>query len=434
MSLAGFTFTDRCWPVVEVGIGDARLPTGQARWDVARWDQDEARWAGVEPTWFDITCEVQSIAADFGRLRTTERFTVGTAQVVVDNASGWADPNTARSTTTHLNLRPGRAIRFGMEHVVYGLDWLWRGFIDSMVPTYDPFLEDTVRLECVDALGEVNRVKLAGLPVPQPPEQAGARVTTILDWAQWPEQKRQIAAASTVLLESDLAGQVADLLGVAADSIGGVIYGDTNADIVLRNRNWQSYPAGEPVDGTIGNWPGDVCPVQWERPYDRADITTRVLLSRPGDDVARVYDDDPAQLLFGIEPFERSDLLTRDDAELDRLGHRLLTTRGMNTAPRIRAVTLDASTAPNALDLMCAVDVFQPSRYRCRLQLPRGEVFDAEHYATGAHHTITRDQWTLRLDLDTSEAYAADGARWDRAPGWDRSTWAATTTAVTVGV
>ena len=73
--------------------------------------------------------------------------------------------------------------------------------------------------------------------------------------------------------------------------------------------------------------------------------------------------------------------------------------------------------------------MYKPSRYRCRLTYdpPRGPVFDAEYYATGAHHLINRNRWELRLDLDLSAAYAATGTRWD-AGTWRMSTWAGTTT------
>ena len=55
------------------------------------------------------------------------------------------------------------------------------------------------------------------------------------------------------MLASDLAGQVADLLGVVADSTGGSVFGDTSANVAYRPRDWQTYTPGTPLDGTIGN-------------------------------------------------------------------------------------------------------------------------------------------------------------------------------------
>lgn len=135
-----------------------------------------------------------------------------------------------------------------------------------------------------------------------------------------------------------------------------------------------------------------------------------------------VLDDPDGQLLYGIEPFQRTDLLTERYDQLVRLAERILRTRSAATAPRVRSVSLDAGTSDAAVDLMATVDVYQPSRYRCRLEYPRGIVFDEEYFATGVAHQVTRDAWTLELNLDVAAPFAAAGGRWDGAM-WDQSTW-----------
>ena len=52
-----------------------------------------------------------------------------------------------------------------------------------------------------------------------------------------------------------------------------------------------------------------MCPVAWTRPFDRASIATRVIVGRSLDKRS-TFDDLAAQELYGIEPFERVDLLT----------------------------------------------------------------------------------------------------------------------------
>lgn len=422
MSLAAFDFTDRARPVVQIGVGDSRTPAPLARWDTARWDNPAALWSGTEPTWLDVTCDTISFACAYGRQRTIDQFVPGLAQVIVDNATGWADPN-ATVTPGVLGVRPGRAIRMGVSHDVYGVRWLFRGFIDAMTPTYDPADPDTVQLDCIDALGEVNRAKTIALV---PPVGAGEtinqRVGRILNLAAWPAVKRDLSPASDTLLASDMGGQIADLLGQAADSGGGSVFGDLEARVAFRPRDWQAYMPGTAPDGTIGNVaPGDVCPVQWERPFARADITTRVIIGRDAD-TAITLDDVAGQAMYGIEPFERVDLLTQSDTMLTFLGNRILRIRSAASAPRIRSVSLDASTADNALDLMTTVDVYRPSRYRCRLLYDRGTVFDAEHFATGVAHQVSRDRWSLNMNLDLAAPFAYGGGRWDQS-GWDQATW-----------
>lgn len=484
MTLAAFTWTNRVRPVVELGVGDLRVPVGSAKWDTARWDNAAAVWAGVDPTWVDITCECYTARCSYGRDHANDRFTAGVASIYANNASGWADPDVSEDPAA-LTMRPGRAIRFGIVHINYGTRWLFRGFIDKITPTYLPEEEaDSVLIDCIDALGEVNRAVLKPIAVAaHAGETASARIGRILDLAQWEPTKRDVLPSSTTLIATDDGGQVADLLSRTADSAGGSVFGDLNANIAFRNRDWQTYVPGTPPDGIIGNvdpgipgyfvpwqpaqpayldpsittggtetitdqrgrvwtvdqagaivrakpetpgyWvegvPGDVCPVSWQRPFDRADLATRVIMGR--DEATAVVVNDPVgQTLYGIEPFVQVDLQTERDDMLLYLANRVLKVRSFETAPRVRSVEIDGRTAVNAIDLMTTVDIWKPSRYRCRLEQPRGEVFDAEHFATGAVHELGADYWTLSLSLDLAAPWAAAGGHWDSA-AWDQATW-----------
>lgn len=863
MSEPIFAFTTRAVPIAEINIGDARIPVDPGRWDVSRWDATDAKWSGAE--WLDIACDVRSFTSEYGRQRTTDRFVPGVSTVVVDNSTGWADP--MATDPAILQMRPGREIRLGVQHAVLGTRWLFRGFIDSVVPTYEPVDVDTVTFQCLDVLGEVNRAKLVPLADPAyGGERADLRIGRILDLAAWDPDRRDLWGTSDTLIADELGGQVADLLGQAADSTGGVVFGDTAGIIGFRPRDWQTYVPDTPDDGTIGNigegapgytipgvpqvdgylsptvgsvstpdsadmtidgrmrltfglrittmgtgfpslltkslggfpglelnvyayqpsnnyvalstanvgltanvdvvmaqpfpvgaadhtlgiefaprstaltsildgvrtariagvplglpdttapvkiggaaqlpgrvywaqldainraqlvlpgvagnylrvpdaanlditddieivariaptswrpaaqmavvgkytstgnqrsfnfalsttgqlvlvlsttggdalqavsstgipsaaaptlwikmtrlrstgavtfytapdapneptswtqlgtpittagtaamfpstapveigsiatgtaqmfagriaraivrpgiaaaavldvsendagrmvtsttfvatsgqtvtvattvpnlivqaqpdrlvwrfdandypgtgtsyvdprgrtWtlsaagaitpkvpavppivvpavPADVCPTSWTRPFDRASIATRVIVGRSLD-TAQVFDDLAAQDLYGIEPFERTDLLTELDSRIAEIGERFLETRGASTAPRVRSVAFDAATSIDALDLMTSVDVFKPSRYRCRLELARGIVFDEEMFATAVMHAVERNRWTLNLNLDAASPFAIAGARWDYG-WWDQSAWADDTT------
>ena len=653
VTLQRFSWTDRCRPVAQIGVGDERSEVTSGVWDVSRWDDPDDRWSGIDPEWLDVSCEVFSFECEYGRKRTTDRFVPGVATLLVRNLDGWADPY-AVSDPAELSMRPGRGIRVGVVHEEFGTRWLFRGFIDAVVPTYEPERTDRVTLSCVDALGEINRAKLLPFATEVGAgETADVRVGRLLDRAIWPITKRDLWPTSWTLVGSTEGGQIADLLGVVADSVGGAIFGDLDGSIAFRPRDWQIYDPTTPIDGTIGNvdrtgspayvvspevpgyltptigtvttpdpgplpsqcvlvwhargpvvaggvsshtvvgqwspdgqrswrlrrhetnlglfwgvtttgagaaettrtlsygaatggdetaslaidlavgttdqrltltkpdgliqtavnprlipfdgngtlriggsdavlepWDGriysvelrtgldprggsvvwrfdaseypgtgttyidprgrpwtvtsaaaitpkvpavvapavapDVCPGTWTRPFERADIATRVLVGR-SPETAVVRDDVEGQVLYGIEPFERTDLLTQSDARLNDLAERILETRGSTTAPRVRSVSLDARTSDDALDLLSTVDVYRPSRYRCRLAYPDRLVFDDEYFATGVHHSITRDAWTLELNLDLATPYAALGGRWD-AYGWDRSLWSDATT------
>jgi hypothetical protein len=421
MTLPRFTFTERATPWLQIGVGDTRLATGLGRWNVSRWDGTTARWASTEPSWLDVSCEAFRCRCEYGRRRSTDRFVPGVATIEVSNASGWADP-LATSDPSVLTMRPGRAIRFGVDHVALGRVVLWRGFIDSVTPTYDPTVTDSATFQCVDALGDVNRARIAEQP-DSPEQTANQRIRAVLDLALWPTDRSRLDASSVPLVADALNGQVADLLGRAADSAGGSVFGDREGFVVFRARDWQTFPPGTPYEATIGNVePTDVCPVSWERPFARADIATRAIMGRDAD-TALVFDDTDGITLYGIEPHERVDLWTRDDVDLTTLGNRALRVLGHTNAPVVRAVTLDAGTSDAAVDVMTMADPYEPTHYRCRLAYDRGLVFDAVHLVTGVVHDMTADRWETAVNLDLAAPYEAVGGRWDQG-WWDRSLWA----------
>ena len=151
----------------------------------------------------------------------------------------------------------------------------------------------------------------------------------------------------------------------AADSGGGVVFGDVDGKLRYRNRDWQLWPADDVEEATIGNvapgyldqlelvespagshlyipgtiitivedptgsglydasrlgaaaarrppgsglyafgtWiPGDYCPTSWEMAFAREDITTRVLIGRPDMDEPIVVDDNDAQKSTASNP------------------------------------------------------------------------------------------------------------------------------------
>ena len=428
-----FSFTDRAAPVVQIGIGDARIPTGSSLWDTARWDTPGAVWSGDQPFWLDMTCEAFEMEFVYGRARNTDTFAPGTATLVFTNITGWADPKPPAGNPASQTMRPGRAIRIGVNHDTLGTVWLWRGFIDAVIPTYDPAAADVVNVSAVCALGEVGR---AGVAAVDPPVGAGeaahVRVHRVLDAVPWSQTARVLYPTSTTMLATPLGGQAADLLGVVAESTGGAVYGDTGGNVVFRNPEWQVYDVATPPDATIGNVaPGDVCPSGWELSSRRDDIITRVSLARFGvDTVPFVWNDVPGQVLYGVETWEARDVLCQEYNTMALLAARMFRTRGHQTTPRVERVTLAPATGDAVVDLATAASVFRPSRYRCRLLLARGQVFDADMFVTETRHTMTPDDWTCELGLDWSAPFSTPyPARWDTAR-WDADKWSAAVVAL----
>jgi hypothetical protein len=187
--------------------------------------------------------------------------------------------------------------------------------------------------------------------------------------------------------------------------------------------------------------PADTCPSNWELSFARADITTQALLARQTDTAPRVYPT-PAQLadlsngfkygqsMFGIESFERTDLDTLNNADLDFLGERILTTRSWKYMPRVAAVTVTATaSAPQTVHTLASASPFTPARFRCQHRIDGRDVFDRIMFVTGVEHAITPAGWEARISLDDAAPFLIGGthpANWDETGValWDTATWA----------
>lgn len=327
------------------------------------------------------------------------------------------------STSAPIYLEPGVAVRVGVDHDVFGVRWLFHGFVDAIVPTYDPAARPVSRIECIDALGEVGRLPIEDIGGINP-EEAWTRVSRLLDEIpSWPVEWRVIEDDATWMAnESAAPDKAVELLTQTAESCGGAIYGDPETgNVVFRARDWQAWDPDLAPEGYITNLStpyGDaipelalvVCPSTWQREWRRADMSTRVTYtSGLGDKFS--FSNPDAEARFGVEPYERS-LNSIEPRIMRKLGNRQLKLRGPGAFPRVTSVLLDASTGNHAVDMMTVSTFTGPSRYQCGLSIDGFTVFDRQYLVTGLRHTITRDRWQCQLTLDIADVFATKGARW----------------------
>lgn len=327
---------------------------------------------------------------------------------------------------TPIYLEPGVRVRIGVNHQIHGLVWLFHGYVDGFVPTYDPQQRPVARIECIDALGEIGRLPLADIGGFQP-EEAWQRVTRLLDEADWPDELADIRDDATWMDNSDVEpDRAVELLTQTAESCGGAVYGDPHTGrLTFRGRDWQAWDPDLPPDGYITNGsapPGTLtaCPSTWERSWKREDMTTRAALTSAQRET-RSYSNPDAEARFGVEPYVRT-LVCTEGRILNILGHRQLKLRGPGAFPRVAAVLLDAATGDAAVDVMTVSTFTRPDRYQCGLHRDGLTVFDRQYLVTGARHTITRDRWQCRLALDIADVFATKGARWGRGH-WGVGVW-----------
>jgi hypothetical protein len=310
---------------------------------------------------------------------------------------------------------------------------LWRGTVDAVEPGYDPLFGDTTTFACIDAKADAGRVTMPRTLEPVGYGEVGStRIKRILDNAWWPVARRSIDTDDVTLGATELGGKAIDELDRTAESASGHVYGDLNGKVRYRRKDWMTYAGGTPADATIGNiGAGDVCPSGWEYWFARDDLTTRVLVGREGETPLVLTADAWGQ--YGLEPWDRQDLLPLDNFELTRIGNRVLNTRSPALQPRIAAVTLHAETGAAVAPLLASASPFTPSRYRCRHRGGDGRtVFDRPMMqVVGIAHTISPvDGWSARLSLDDATPFenVEFPARWsDPESKWSdaETQWAA---------
>ena len=173
----------------------------------------------------------------------------------------------------------GLWVRIGIDHQTLGTHWLFRGFVEGLEPTYVPDVEDAVRIECVDSLGEAGRVDVDDGQFHNPFLAAAGRIRQILDAASWPKHFRSIFDDAT-LMSRPSSGKALDGLTQVAESCGGAVYGDpVSGDVVFKGQDWQGPAAGADPEAWITNYRPDfepgvprVCPSGWEMSSQRQDM------------------------------------------------------------------------------------------------------------------------------------------------------------------
>lgn len=309
--------------------------------------------------------------------------------------------------------------------------WLWRGVIDATAPDYTPDEMPTVTIGCIDAKGDAGRAQMPKALGPVYHGDLGhVRFWRILNVVSWPEWRRDFTPDTVTLGATEFGSSAASELDRTAESASSYIYGDTAGRIAYRKHDFMVWSNADPPDATIGNIDGDdVCPSGWEIRFNREDITTRVIAGRQHE-TPLIMDNPDGIAEFGVETWERTDLLPLDNFELSRIGSRVLNSRSPATMPRIASVSLHASTgAGEVAELLAGASPFTPARYRCRHRAVDGRtVFDRMMLLVGIEHSISPiDGWSARLVLDDASTWrnVDNPAHWsDAATKWsDIARW-----------
>jgi hypothetical protein len=243
---------------------------------------------------YDITEFVRNFNTSRGRRRELERFTTGTAQIILDNRDRRFDPT--NTTSPYYNATVGVTGIVPAIPVVIRATWegtqypVFRGFIDSWKFDYsDAGIGDaTATITCSDAFKVLSNV-VGGLPsvttitssgtgvldvavstpsdgggfgissievvdetttgnvnvtssiettpiIGSAGDLAGARINTILDAISWPQNLRAIDTGQTRLEVQNATKTVLELVNEAAQTDVGAVYVERDGTIVFDDR------------------------------------------------------------------------------------------------------------------------------------------------------------------------------------------------------
>lgn len=283
-------------PTIQVLFAPSVVGSGAGNRFVLNVSQLDTGTLGDGAFFYDISEFVRSFSVSRGRRNDLERYSTGTAQVVLSNLDRRFDPSNTLSP--YYNSTVGATGVVPSIPVVIRATWngttyaLFRGFIDSWKFDYSGVVGDaTATIECSDAFKVLSNV-IGGLPsattitstsntnfdtavtvpidsgstigpiggasivdktgttgsadvvnnVEQTPligaagDLPGQRIKTILDAVSWPDNLRQIDTGKTRLAVQNAGQTVLQMLQEVADTETGAIYVEADGTIVFDDR------------------------------------------------------------------------------------------------------------------------------------------------------------------------------------------------------
>jgi len=271
---------------------------------------------------------------------------------------------------------------------------LWRGFVEGIDDAYDAFERPHASVRGQDALAQIAHVDLPEQALIGAGETSDVRVGRVLDNADWPVPWRVLEAGQVTMQATNLARNLADELGITADSEGGVAYAGTDGNVYFRNRDWlRLAPYATTVQAIIGPG-GAACGTEHSVIRDGSDVRNDVQLARAGGTMQRFVDQDSVAL-YRRRAYQRGDLVCETDAQVTLLAQRIIGSRSKSTV-RLTDVVVPVVDAASA-SFVASVDY----GWRLLVKWEEGtQSWQREVHVMGLTHQIRPSGWTVTLAVD----------------------------------
>lgn len=325
-------------------------------------------------------------------------YNAGTATITLRDDDGALDPVNLSQSPVGADIR----IRQVHDEVTYPV---FRGTVTSWLPEQRSPTHAVVVVQAVDGFDELanKHLVLIGSPAGAG-EDTGARVSRILDAANWPEADRNIAVGRSTLQGTTFDGNALDLAQKAVLAEGGELYVDAEGIVVFRDRHAVlTEPRSNTSQGTFGTGPGEMSYVgSLGVSNDRGMLANTVRASIVGGTVQSASD--AASIARYRERItEEKDLLLQSDSEALSWAKFVLR---QNSQPelRITAMTIDTRVhrdtyLPQALGRQLGDRITVVRR-------PPGVVDSRELLIRSIEHTwSTPDKWQTTWGLQPAGTF-----------------------------
>lgn len=272
--------------------------------------------------WVDISTYVRSWKVRYGAARGDEptlRYDASFATIELNDGDRRFDPENLAGPYVSAgvsNVEPMRRVRIRLVYnsisypVFYGLS-------DDFAPNYIGNDHTVTTLTATDAqkvFGGINRGAVAPVGAS---EDTGARITRILDGADWPAADRLISTGDTTVQATDLDGNVLGELQLVQDTELGEFYLDRTGRAVFRNRQAMLTEARshtpQAVFGDGGLEATGEIPYADVKPSTGAEaMANRVNITRVGGALQSV-EDSVSVSRFLVKTYDRTDLIMETD-------------------------------------------------------------------------------------------------------------------------
>lgn len=278
---------------------------------------------------------------------------------------------------------------------------LFKGYIDQWQVEWTADVDSQVTVPCTDGFKVLSAINRAPVGAVGAGENAGARVTRVLDSASWPASDRQIATGNSTMQATTLEGDALSELYITSDSEIGELYINASGKVVFRNRQ-AIFTDTKSINvqakfGDGGEKAGELQYHDVEISYDDQQIVNQARISRVGG-TEQVASDATSIAEYLTHTMERSDLIVASDAEALSYAQWMVSL-GKDPELRFDSLILRPQKDEDALFPQVLVREIGDRISAKRSPVGGGDTIYRELFIRGIEHTIQQYFWETKFSL-----------------------------------